>query len=65
MTSFVVIAVRPGNNSQLSCSLACSLENFCEKCVIYQGKMKNFRRKYKILEESAMILIFPTEIKKK
>ena len=29
------------------------------------GKMKNFRRKYRILEESAMILIFPTEIQNK
>ena len=29
-----------------------------------QRKMKNFRRKCKILEESAMILIFPTEIQK-
>ena len=36
---------RPGNNSQLSCSLARKSENFCGKYVIYAEKMQNIRRK--------------------
>ena len=37
--------LRPGNNSQLSCSLARKSENFCGKYVIYAEKMQNIRRK--------------------
>ena len=36
----------PGNNSQLSCTLAHKLETFCGKNVIYAEKMQNIRRKW-------------------
>ena len=44
--SWIGVYSRPGNNSQLSCSLARKSENFCGKYVIYAEKIKNIRRKF-------------------
>ena len=38
------VRTRPGNISQLSCSLAHLLENFCGKYVINAERMQNIRR---------------------
>ena len=48
----------PGNNSQLSCSLAHLLENFFQKNMSFQG------RKCIILEENVLKLIHLIEIKR-
>ena len=51
------VMIRPGNNSQLSCSLACKAENFC-------GNTLFMLKKCKISEENVLKLIHFTEIQR-